>query len=408
MKSAPHSRLRLALLPLWAATLVPALAAEAGDHAGMRFESWPPRLVFANGTELAATGNYAYDVNRFDGEGYGTAATALEDDEDFRRKEFGVSLKRKGVYDFAASYDFHSDTWMDVALRVETRALLGRDAGKLRLGQFKLPVGFEGHTSTRSGSFLENALPTQAFYESRRVGAEWSFERPMYLWNLGYFFGNDLQGNNPGTTLAGRIAWTPRKQAGHVLHLGLSASEERPHGEVNGRGETVLPSVRWRARPEAALTDARLVDSGTLDRVDGIRRAGVEALWVEGPWSLQGEYLRQHTTRDAGLSDYSADGWYIAGSWLLTGESRSYGGGNVSNPLPAHAYGAWELLLRHSRIDLDNDGIRGGRQNDWTLGVNAYLNRYFRVQANFTRVDATRAGRHADPRVLQLRAQFYF
>lgn len=408
MKSAPHSRLRLALLPLWAATLVPALAAEAGDHAGTRFESWPPRLVFANGTELAATGNYAYDVNRFDGEGYGTAATALEDDEDFRRKEFGVSLKRKGVYDFAASYDFHSDTWMDVALRVETRALLGRDAGKLRLGQFKLPVGFEGHTSTRSGSFLENALPTQAFYESRRVGAEWSFERPMYLWNLGYFFGNDLQGNNPGTTLAGRIAWTPRKQFGHVLHLGLSASEERPHGEVNGRGETVLPSVRWRARPEAALTDARLVDSGTLDRVDGIRRAGVEALWVEGPWSLQGEYLRQHTTRDAGLSDYSADGWYIAGSWLLTGESRSYGGGNVSNPLPAHAYGAWELLLRHSRIDLDNDGIRGGRQNDWTLGVNAYLNRYFRVQANFTRVDATRAGRHADPRVLQLRAQFYF
>jgi len=408
MKSAPHSRLRLALLPLWAATLVPALAAEAGDHAGMRFESWPPRLVFANGTELAATGNYAYDVNRFDGEGYGTAATALEDDQDFRRKEFGVSLKRKGVYDFAASYDFHSDTWMDVALRVETRALLGRDAGKLRLGQFKLPVGFEGHTSTRSGSFLENALPTQAFYESRRVGAEWSFERPMYLWNLGYFFGNDLQGNNPGTTLAGRIAWTPRKQSGHVLHLGLSASEERPHGEVNGRGETVLPSVRWRARPEAALTDARLVDSGTLDRVDGIRRAGVEALWVEGPWSLQGEYLRQHTTRDAGLPDYSADGWYIAGSWLLTGESRSYGGGNVSNPLPAHAYGAWELLLRHSRIDLDNDGIRGGRQNDWTLGVNAYLNRYFRVQANFTRVDATRAGRHADPRVLQLRAQFYF
>lgn len=408
MKSAPHSRLRLVLLPLWAATLVPALAAEAGDHAGTRFESWPPRLVFANGTELAATGNYAYDVNRFDGEGYGTAATALEDDQDFRRKEFGVSLKRKGVYDFAASYDFHSDTWMDVALRVETRALLGRDAGKLRLGQFKLPVGFEGHTSTRSGSFLENALPTQAFYESRRVGAEWSFERPMYLWNLGYFFGNDLQGNNPGTTLAGRIAWTPRKQSGHVLHLGLSASEERPHGEVNGRGETVLPSVRWRARPEAALTDARLVDSGTLDRVDGIRRAGVEALWVEGPWSLQGEYLRQHTTRDAGLPDYSADGWYIAGSWLLTGESRSYGGGNVSNPLPAHAYGAWELLLRHSRIDLDNDGIRGGRQNDWTLGVNAYLNRYFRVQANFTRVDATRAGRHADPRVLQLRAQFYF
>jgi hypothetical protein len=30
------------------------------------------------------------------------------------------------------------------------------------------------------------------------------------------------------------------------------------------------------------------------------------------------------------------------------------------------------------------------------------------LQANLTRVDATRAGRRADPRVLQLRAQFYF
>ena len=189
--------------------LLPLLAGLAASASAVEAKTWPPRLVFANGTELAATGNYAYDVNRFDGDGYGTAATALEDEEDFRRKEFGFTLKRKGFYDVTASYDFHSDTWMDVALRMETKPLFGRDAGRLRLGQFKLPVGFEGYTSTRAGSFLENSLPTQAFYESRRVGAEWAFDRPAYLWNLGYFFGNDLQGNNPGTTLAGRVAGLP-------------------------------------------------------------------------------------------------------------------------------------------------------------------------------------------------------
>lgn len=402
MKIASLPALALGLATVFATT------AHAGEAAGVQAKAWPPRLVFGNGTELAATGNYGYDLNRFSGQGYGTAATTFEDDEDFRRKEFGLSLKRKGYYDFAAAYDFQAETWMDVALRVESKPLFGRDVGKLRIGQFKLPVGFEGYTSTRAGAFLENSLPTQAFYESRRVGAEWAFERPAYLWNLGYFFDADLQGNNPGSTVAMRAAWTPRKQAGHVLHLGVSASEERPDSEINGRGELILPSVRWRAKPEASLTAVRLVDSGTLSRVDRIRRGGVEALWIEGPWSLQGEYLRQSTERDAGLPGYSADGYYLFGSWLLTGESRAYSAGNVSNPQPAHGYGAWELLARYSHIDLDSDGIRGGRESNWTLGVNAYFSKYFRLQANYVRVDAKRAGLSADPRVMELRAQFYF
>lgn len=371
-------------------------------------KAWPPRIVFANGAELAATGNFAYDVNRFSGDGYGTASTTFDDNDDFRRREFGFNLKRKGYFDVTAAYDFEAETWMDVALRLETKPLLGSDAGKIRLGQFKLPVGFEGFTSTRAGSFMENSLPTQAFYESRRVGVEWAFERPAYLWNAGYFWGNDLQGNNPGTTLAARAAWTPRKQAGDVLHLGVSASEERPDAEVNGLGQVIQPSVRWRARPEAFLTPVRLVDSGTLSRVDRIRRGGVEALWINGPWSLQGEYLRQSTTRDAGLRGYSSDGWYVFGSWLVTGESRVYNAGNVSNPQPAHAYGAWEVLARYSHIDLDNDGIAGGSESNWTLGVNGYFSKYFRVQANYVFVDAQRGAAKADPRVMEVRAQFYF
>ena len=40
-------------------------------------KAWPPRIVFANGAELAATGNFAYDVNRFSGDGYGTASTTF-------------------------------------------------------------------------------------------------------------------------------------------------------------------------------------------------------------------------------------------------------------------------------------------------------------------------------------------
>lgn len=255
---------------------------------------------------------------------------------------------------------------------------------------------------------MENSLPSQAFYESRRVGVEWAFERPQYIWNLGYFWGNDLQGNNPGTTVAMRAAWTPRKAAGDVLHLGVSASQENPDSEVNGLGQTILPSVRWRAKPEGSLTTVRLVDSGNLTNVDRIRREGLEAVWIKNEWSLQGEYLRQQTTRNAGLPSYSSDGYYVFGSWVVTGESRVYSAGNVSNPVPAHKYGAWEVLARYSHIDLDNDGIAGGRESNWTLGVNGYFSKYLKLQANYVIVDAKRAGLTADPKVFELRAQFYF
>ncbi|WP_411834787.1 OprO/OprP family phosphate-selective porin [Pseudoxanthomonas mexicana] len=295
-----------------------------------------------------------------------------------------------------------------MALRLETRAVFGHDAGKLRVGHMKLPLGFEGNTSTRAGSFIESALPTQAFYQNRRSGIDWAYERDRYIANLGWFFESDLQGNNPGDTAAARLAWTPAKQASQVLHLGVSASRERPDSEVNGLGATVHPSARWRARPEAALTDVRLVDSGTLGRVDRIDRMGLEALWIHGPWSLQGEYLRQKTTREAGLSSYSADGAYLFASWMATGESRSYSGGNVGNPKPRGKYGALELLARYSRIDLDSDGIAGGREHNWTLGANWYLAQNFRFQANYVRTDARRGALSADPSVFELRAQLHF
>ncbi|KRG87604.1 porin [Stenotrophomonas daejeonensis] len=377
------------------------LALAAPVFAETQASAWPPKLTFANGTEVALAGNFAWDVNHFDADG-----SALENDHDWRRKEFGVALKRKGLYDFTAAYDFQSDTWMDVALRLDGKGLTGRDIGKWRIGQMKLPLGFEGNTATRNGAFMENSLPTQAFYEGRRIGIDWALERPRWLLNAGAY-GHDLQGNNRGDSQAVRLAWTPWKESTHVLHLGASATREHPHAETNGLGVEIAPNVRWRAKPEASLTGTRLVDSGTLRDVGRIDRRGLEALWIEGPWSLQGEYLRQTTHRHA-LPDYRGDGWYLLGSWLLTGQSRSYGGGNVANPKATGKYGAVELLARYSHIDLDDAGIDGGRESNWTLGANWYLGSHLKFQANYIRADARRGGNHVQPEILQLRAQLYF
>ncbi|MEH6418997.1 OprO/OprP family phosphate-selective porin [Pseudomonas sp. CGJS7] len=372
------------------------------------FDDWPTKYTFGDGTEISATGNIAYDVVDFSGDGYGTAATDLSDDGHFRRREFGMNLKKKDVYDFTAVFDFESKLWLDVALRLDTKAWFGADYGKLRVGYFKTPVSMESVAASRAVSMLEQSAASQAIYQGRRTGVEWSLERPRYAVSAAYFFGHDLQGDNPGTTAAGRAVWTPIKDKDHVVHLGLTGSVENPHGVTDGRGVYTGPGARFRARPMNGLTPVRLVDSGSLRNVDKIVRNGVEALWIDGPWSVQAEYLRATAERDNGARDFTANGYYVTGSWVLTGETRPYSGNNVGNVKPAHGYGAVELLARVGELDLDDGGIAGGKQRDWTLGVNWYLTSHFKLQANYVRVKADKGVLSADPDVMQVRAQVQF
>ncbi len=63
--------------------------------------------------------------------------------------------------------------------------------------------------------------------------------------------------------------------------------------------------------------------------------------------------------------------------------------------------GAWELGLRFSHTDLDDNAglagaacaagcIRGGTQNIWTFGVNWYLNPQVRLLFNYLHIDVDR------------------
>lgn len=381
----------------------------ATDAPAADFDAWPTHHTFADGTDLSASLNFAYDLDDFSGDrGYGTPSSTLEDDDGVRRREFGIALKKKDTYDATVGMDFETNTWLDVALRMETRALFGQDVGRIRVGYFKTPVGFESNTASRAGSLMENAAASQAVFEGRRTGVEWSLARAAYAVSAAYFFGHDLQGDNPGTTAAARALWLPVHDDTRVLHLGVSASVENPRGSTDGRGIFNGPSARFRARPQAGLTNVRLVDSGKLVDVERIDRAGLEALWIDGPWSLQGEYLLGTARRNGDLHDYTAQGGYLTGSWLLTGESRPYAGGNVGNVKPAHGYGAVELLARYGDLDLENAGIAGGRQRDITFGANWYLTSHFKFQANYVHVlDEKRTAYSATDEV-QLRAQVQF
>ena len=391
----------------WIHAVAASLAVVAGSAPAYDRNDWPTRHVFADGTDLGLSANFQYDVNRFSHDTLPDGTQRFEDAEAFKRREFGFYVRKKGIYDAGALFDFQTRQWQDVYARLQTTALGGAGFGAIRIGYTKTPVGFEGVTSSRATPFIENALPVQAIFEGRRIGIDWAFERPAWILNAGWYAG-DLHGDNDGRTLAARAAWTPLKGDGAVLHLGLSASREQRDDTIDGRGVRIPASARLRARPEAALTDIRLVDSGTLGNVDDIERFGAEVVWIGGPWSVQGEVLGANVRRDGSLPDYAGAGWYVFGSWAPTGESRSYSAGNTGNVKPKGRYGALELLLRYSSLDLDDGAVRGGRQRDWTLGANWILDQHFKLQANYIRADSERGALALDPHILTLRLQAIF
>ena len=400
MSSKPFLRVALA------ATLATPLAANAaaGDQPTYTWGgNWPTHHVFADGTDLGLALMYQYDAERFGNDG-----GRFQDAQTNRRKELGVFLKKKGVYKAGAMFDFQARSWLDVALQVQTKALVGHDAGALRVGYTKTPVGFEGNTPIGSTTFMESALPVQAIYANRRIGLDWAWVHPSWLVDAGYYWGGDLQGGSDGHMTAARVAWTPRHAPGDVLHLGLSASRETPQGSTDGRDRYQPPAARFRARPEAGLTTLRLVDTGSLRPVDTIDRRGIEALWIGGPWSLQAEYLDARVRLADGLPGYHASGYYAFASWVLTGESRNYANGQVRDVKPMRTAGAVELALRYSELNLNDAPTLGGRQRNWTLGANWYLSRHLKLQANYVHARSDRRGVRVDPNVVEARAQISF
>ena len=96
----------------------------------------------------------------------------------------------------------------------------------------------------------------------------------------------------------------------------------------------------------------------------------------------------------------SFHGWYVEGTYFLTGEHRLY---NVTattsqyqatfgriypisdfNPRKGGT-GAWELAFRVSNLDLNDTpaGFNGGNEIDFTAGINWYLNADFLVKLNY-------------------------
>jgi phosphate-selective porin OprO/OprP len=193
------------------------------------------------------------------------------------------------------------------------------------------------------------------------------------------------------------------------VHLGASATRVFSPADQGSSATPPRHPLRFRDRPELRVDGVRLIDTGAIDAAHA-SAYGVEfgANWKN--FYVQGEnFWFDVDRRDAALEDPSFGGYYLQGSWMLTGEARRYNAssGSFQNPRPkspfAHegGWGALELAARFSHTDLDFDAgevgfapvagaIRGGEQDVLTLGLNWYVNPNIKVLLNYLMIDVDR------------------
>jgi phosphate-selective porin OprO/OprP len=274
--------------------------------------------------------------------------------------------------------------------------------GSVRIGNQVKPIGMANNTPAQFLSFMERPDNHDAFYGpfdngySLGVSVRDMAQNERATWQYGIYrpavnvFGVALNKASYG----GRATALPvyEDDGEKLIHIGF--------GTFNG--ELVEDELRVRARPllrnGPGFAVPILVDTG---EVTGSRQyslapefaAVLGSLTVQAEWT--GQFLTAADPSHIPLGTVFFHGGYIEALYFLTGEHDQYDkrDGSFGRVIPrsnfqtkpgepCRGFGAWQLGVRFSYLDLTDKAIQGGQLYDWTLGVNWYLNPNMKVQFN--------------------------
>jgi phosphate-selective porin OprO/OprP len=282
-------------------------------------------------------------------------------------------------------------------------------SAEIQGGKFKVPFGLDQLTSVFANSFVSRSLIGNQLSPGRDRGVmvhgRAASERLRY--RAGRFvhdgdntrFTEELDENEfveeppVNDTWAGRLELTPWTQT-----RGLLRRLQFAVNATSGKVDDGLFGMRGRTINGFTFFDPVYV-SGRRNRF------GVDGLWTPGPFSLVAEYDRITDQRngqglgDVDLPDVIAQGWYLAGTWALTGENKTGGIDQPRHPLFQGGAGGFELVARFEEMRFSSAGTGGeepftnpraanilpNRDRAITLGGNWYINRFGRVLFNAVR-----------------------
>jgi phosphate-selective porin OprO/OprP len=181
--------------------------------------------------------------------------------------------------------------------------------------------------------------------------------------------------------------------------------------------------INLQDRPQMRVDGTRLISTGNIAAKTGDMysfdfQGNLDSFYMAGEWA------RFNVDRQCGAGTFTSGtcfggnaltvadhpqfgGWYIEGTYVLTGETKPYTAqainnevGAFGNPVPSRpfsldgdSWGSWEIAARYSDMNLNWNptqlatttqlaGITGGDERIVTLGLNWYLNRNVKIQVN--------------------------
>jgi len=278
----------------------------------------------------------------------------------------------------------------------------------LRAGQYKVPFSLEELTSDLFIDTIERSMVNE-LVPSRDVGVmlQGQLFNRVVSYAVGVFNGAGINAsdNNNEKDIAGRLVLAPFRNMDSVLLKGLQLGINGTYGDEDNRtsaqGRTTARTTnRFRFFAPQATNGNRY-------------RYGGDLVWLLGPASVKAEYERQVDERKklgpggSNLDDVTATGWYVTGTFLLTGENSVLNGPVIPRSpfLPFAGKlgpGAWELVARYQELKFRSDdpvdffdgninnGVPGGSSSAEngaqavTGGINWYLNARVRAMVNYT------------------------
>jgi phosphate-selective porin len=342
---------------------------------------------------------------------------------------FLISRARLGFQgSYGAHYDFNF--LIDAAA---SNGILLRDlyvnikpttAFQIQAGQYKTPFAQEALTGDTNLDFVERSLASLLYasasssFRSPGIAVHGDLDGGVMQYWVGAFNGKGILVNNTTNEpeIVGRLRFYPWRRKKDSLFQGLAFGGSIGHGRSRGLSNeqsfaATLPDGAFTFFPQFRI-------NGSIERYNG------DFTWIHGPWALRAEYDQLNQFRHGVGSEQSdnlgfvslpgvvAKAGYVQTTYLLTGEARPENGApKVKHPVlgteaagKARGAGAWELAFRYDRIQAKEPGISllsnpltpgfvatfSDHADEFTVGVNWYLNNWIKYQANFL-VDRLRA-----------------
>jgi len=322
-----------------------------------------------------------------------------------RHFEFEVEREMKEQFSdlFRIQKETSSAVWRDAFVNFR----YFRDA-QIKVGKFKIPFSLDQNTGTMNLDFPYRSRLAVHLAPARDQGI--MLHGRVLRRGLNYeagIFRNDGENadftqvvDELGTeerfksglrTFAGRITGTPLR----LLPVPAVLKEVEVGGAfTESRMAPGLKGLRGRATAGETIFRHIFVHGQRL-------RLGAQMKWTPGPFSLKSEFVhvqderRGQGLRGEDLSDLISRGWYVSGTWVITGQKnverdepkksfpfrRGIGAVEAAGRYEAIRFGSAEHPGRPSRTSRAAN-ILGNSDRAWTVGVNWYLNHYMKIQLN--------------------------